>query len=163
MKPPPGSQCHHNAHGTEWLAFLRERCPAAPGGPHSRAESPEGPAFLCVPCSSPLCVLSGALSLFNPEMSFPRLVGPGHLLRSLLHPAWVLVSDPPLSSASVPPRSLDAGTFILTDLTGVRTWHLLALRRDALSLFLSAKLWSNFLPLLEVVALSVVPFFLPYP
>ena len=43
VKPPRGSQGHHNPHGTEWPAFLREWCPAPPGGLQSRAESPDVP------------------------------------------------------------------------------------------------------------------------
>lgn len=132
MKPPLGSQGHHSPHGTEWPAFLREWCPSPLGGPHFWAESPEGPRLLCVRWSFSLWVLLGRFVLLNSEISFLPLVGSGFLLWLLLHPAWIPVSDPQLA---LHPWPRGAWTFILTDLAGVHTWHLFALRPDALSLF----------------------------
>ena len=101
------------------------RRPPVPG------REPWRPRFLCVQNSFPLCVFLGHFALFNSEISFLPLVGPGFLLWLLLHPAWILVW-PQLALLPLPHG---AWTFILTDLTGVHTWHLFALRPDALSLF----------------------------
>lgn len=148
-----GSQGHHNPHGTEWPAFLREAMPR-PGRPPVPGRKPWRPRFLCVQNSFPLCVFLGHFALLN-SVRYHFYLSLALVFcsdcSSIQHGFWSLT---PVSSASIAPWSLDIYS---ASLTGVHTWHLFALRPSPVS-FLFLPSWSNCLPS-GSYCLTYCPFF----